>query len=209
MKSLGSWGRRKCKCKWCWFLTNFVMIPLRQDSCSSQGNLLLIVLWVHMWTEKTYFTYKKTHTLYICVTLFLLMKDYLGTFVKPRWSETRVCICLCVFECFPFFYPDAVCFHHVLEVTSWHRAPVSSVLLTLGASPLPHLSNPDTVPPEDSRLGFALSASPPLGSLSLWYVSAWSRKQRRATLFENNNTLGFISPDFRIRPFIKQHQKRI
>lgn len=72
---------------------------------------------------------------------------FLGTFFQHRWSETRVCICLCVFECFPFFYPHAVCFHHVLEVTSWQRSPVSSVLLTLGASPLPHLSNPDTVPP--------------------------------------------------------------
>lgn len=34
----------------------------------------------------------------------------------------------------------------VLEVTSPHRFPVSSILLTLGASPLPYLSKTDTVP---------------------------------------------------------------
>lgn len=54
----------------------------------------------------------------------------------------------------PLLHPRAVHFPRVLpalEVTSSQRSAVSAALLTLGAGPLPHLSNPDAVPLKTPR----------------------------------------------------------
>lgn len=67
--------------------------------------------------------------------------------------------------------------HPVIEVTSSQQFPASSLLLTLGACPLPHLSNPDAIP-QRTRRPDSLTARLHLSVRSRWYHSPpWREHQ--------------------------------